>query len=273
MGMHSLLTGYAPVCCAAAGAQVHGAAVAGDAQIGRGPCGEAKGGGGSPRALEADHFRRQAAAGASHPATQTHPDPSRVSASHANVVCGWWAQVAYDDVFSLAPLTLLELSHVGRGNFFETEARGSQTNDDSCTVELQTEHVRGSHPAHAHICRLRCHSPRAVAQVETRTVKAQCPEDMGVSREAVERASDASKRKTRALPGWSATGGTDQPLHGDGSSARRLNKFVTHVGPIVEALLHERVKKEVRSRSVRGHLRGCGLRCHYESISPATSAN
>jgi hypothetical protein len=51
-------------------------------------------------------------------------------------------QVAIDDVFSLAPLTLLELSHVGRGNFFDTLSRGTQTQDDSCTVEIQTEHVR-----------------------------------------------------------------------------------------------------------------------------------
>ena len=51
-------------------------------------------------------------------------------------------QVAVDDVFSLAPLTLLELSHGGRGNFFHTLSRGTQTQDDSCTVELQTDHVR-----------------------------------------------------------------------------------------------------------------------------------
>jgi len=51
-------------------------------------------------------------------------------------------QVAVDDVFSLAPLTLLELSHVGRGNFFDTLSRGTQTQDDSCTVEIQTDHVR-----------------------------------------------------------------------------------------------------------------------------------
>jgi hypothetical protein len=51
-------------------------------------------------------------------------------------------QVAIDDVFSLAPLTLLELSHVGRGNFFDTLSRGTQTQDDSCTVEIQTDHVR-----------------------------------------------------------------------------------------------------------------------------------
>ena len=85
-------------------------------------------------------------------------------------------------------------------------------------------------------------------QVDTRTVKAQCPEDIGLSREALERQSDASKRKVRALPGWTSTAGA---LQGDGSSARRLNRFVSHVGPIVEALLNERVKKQVRRLSVR----------------------
>mmetsp|Transcript_26298 Transcript_26298/g.49956 ORF Transcript_26298/g.49956 Transcript_26298/m.49956 type:complete len:671 (+) Transcript_26298:129-2141(+) len=124
-------------------------------------------------------------------------------------------EVAIDDIFSLAPLTLRELSDLGRGPYQNQFVKGSQTNDDARTIDIQTE------------------------EIDERKVAVQCPEDLGLSREVLEKQADASKRRHKALPGWTSTAGALQ-----GDNTRRLNKFLGHYGPIVESLLNERTKKE-----------------------------
>lgn len=55
-------------------------------------------------------------------------------------------QVAIDDIFSLAPLTLRELSDLGRGPYQNQFVKGSQTNDDARTIDIQTEEVSCLNP-------------------------------------------------------------------------------------------------------------------------------
>lgn len=56
-------------------------------------------------------------------------------------------------------------------------------------------------------------------QIDERKVAVQCPEDLGLSREVLEKQADASKRRHKALPGWTSTAGALQ-ARADPTSAR-----------------------------------------------------
>ena len=129
-------------------------------------------------------------------------------------------QKAIDEMIDLSPVTAAQLYATGRSVYANLEIKGTQTNDDATEMETQTETWEGSDAA------------------------SQVPEDLGVSREAIEASAKggaAAKRKAaaarRSLLRRSDAGQASGAL---GLAEQRLQSFMMRCGGVVDKLLDER---------------------------------
>lgn len=118
-----------------------------------------------------------------------------------------------DEMLDVAPKSKAELAATGRGQFSQMDVKGTQTNADASEIETQTETWDGS------------------------DASAQAPEDLGMSREALEAAATGKRPRKRAslMRKDSAQAGALQT-----NDELRLQNFMLRYGGVVDKLLDER---------------------------------